>query len=393
MSLFDYIFRPSKAKESQKALGEAKGYFQTLTAYQPVFTNWCGCIYESELVRSAIDARARHISKLKVSFTGSANPKLQAKMRLAPNKFQSYSQFLYRCSTILDNTNNLFITPVFDESMVITGYIPVLPQNCTLVEYKDEPWVRYQFANGKIGAVKLKEIALLTKFQYRSDFFGESNHALDDTMKLIHVQNQGIEEAVKSSTTFRFLARMDNFSKAGDLKKERERFVENNMASGSTGGLLLFPNYYSDIKQINQTAYTVDAPQREAIEENVYNYFGVNKDIMQNRATADQLDAFFEGCIEPFAIQLSDALTMAMFSERERAQGSKCLVTANRLQYMSTAQKVQMAKELGDRGAMTIDEIRELFNYDPLPDGAGAFTPIRGEYYNVQGEEENVGQE
>ena len=392
MGLFDYIFRPSKAKESYKALNEAKGYFQTLTAYQPVFTNWSGCIYESELVRSAIDARARHISKLKVSFTGSANPKLQAKMRLAPNKFQSYSQFLYRCSTILDNTNNLFITPVFDNDMVITGYIPVLPQNCTLVEYKDEPWVRYQFGNGKVGAVRLKETALLTKFQYRSDFFGESNNALNETMKLIHVQNQGIEEAVKNSVTYRFMARMDNFAKSSDLKKEASRFVENNMASGD-GGLLLFPNYYSDIRQINTTAYTVDAPQREAIEKNVYNYFGVNTDILQNKAKSDDLDAFFEGCIEPFAIQLSDALSMCMFSERERAQGSKCLVTANRLQYMSTAQKVQMAKELGDRGAITIDEIRELFNYGPLPDGAGQFTPIRGEYYNVQEENENGGQE
>ena len=47
-----------------------------------------------------------------------------------------------------------------------------------------------------------------------------------------------------------------------------------------------------------------------------------------------------------------------------------------------------MAKELADRGCMTIDEIRELFNYAPLPDGAGNMVPIRGEYYDVQ-EEEN----
>ena len=39
-----------------------------------------------------------------------------------------------------------------------------------------------------------------------------------------------------------------------------------------------------------------------------------------------------------------------------------------------------MAKELGDRGAILIDEIRELFNYAPLPDGAGQVAPIRGEY-------------
>ena len=28
-----------------------------------------------------------------------------------------------------------------------------------------------------------------------------------------------------------------------------------------------------------------------------------------------------------------------------------------------------------------IDEIRELFNWGPLPDGAGQHAPIRGEYY------------
>ena len=56
------------------------------------------------------------------------------------------------------------------------------------------------------------------------------------------------------------------------------------------------------------------------------------------------------------------------------------IANANRLQYMSTSAKVQMAKELGDRGALTIDEIRELFNYAPLPDGVGQVAPIRGEY-------------
>ena len=101
---------------------------------------------------------------------------------------------------------------------------------------------------------------------------------------------------------------------------------------------------------------------------------------MTNAAHAEDLEAFFDGAIEPFAIQFSEAMTKALFSERERAQGSYLIANANRLQYMSTSAKVQMAKELGDRGAILIDEIRELFNYSPLPDGAGQVAPIRGEY-------------
>jgi hypothetical protein len=116
------------------------------------------------------------------------------------------------------------------------------------------------------------------------------------------------------------------------------------------------------------------------IRENVFNYFGVSEDVLQNRAKNEDLEAFFEGAIEPFAIQLSEAMTKMLFSERERASGSAIQATANRLQYMSTTQKVDMARELGDRGALLIDEIRELFNYAPLPDGAGQVAPIRGEY-------------
>lgn len=381
MSLLDKIFRPDEAKKSDEALKNAWSYFQTFSAYAPVFTNWNGAIYESEIVRAAIDAKARHISKLKVETVGTANPSLQSKLALGPNQFQTWSQFLYRTATILEITNNCFIVPVFDERMIITGIYPILPTSCSLVEYDGEIWLRYQFTNGQYAAVEFRKCALLTKHQYSSDFFGDSNFPLRETMQLIHIQNQGIEEGVKNAATFRFMATLNNFSSAADLAKERTRFTEANLSTDSkAGGFLLFPNTYRDIKQIDVKPYAIDAEQMAQIRENVFNYFGVSEEVIQNRAKADELEAFFDGAIEPFAIQLSEALTKMLFSERERAQGSEIRASANRLQYMSTGAKVQMAKELGDRGAILIDEIRELFNYSPLPNGAGQVAPIRGEY-------------
>lgn len=381
MSLFDKIFRPAEAEKSEDAIRNARTLFQTLTAYQPVFTNWGGAVYESEIVRGAIDARARHISKLKVEVVGSANPQLQSKLRQGPNQWQTWSQFLYRVSTILDVNNTAFIVPVFDERMIITGMYPVLPSSCSLVEYEGEIWLRYRFSSGQIGAVEFRKCAILTKHQYRDDFFGASNYPLKETMQLIHIQNQGIEEGVKNAATFRFMAQLANFAKPEDLAKERERFTAENLSSESeSGGFLLFPNTYKDIRQIDVKPYSIDADQMEQIRENVFNYFGVNEEVLQNKAKGEELEAFFDGCIEPFAIQFSEAVTKALFSERERAQGSYLIANANRLQYMSVTQKVQMAKELGDRGAILIDEIRELFNYAPLPNGAGQVAPIRGEY-------------
>lgn len=392
MGLFESIFRPDKAKESQKALRESQGFFKTLTAYRPAFTTWNGAIYESLIIRSAIDARARHISKLKVETYGTANPSLQSKMRLAPNQWQSWSSFLYRVSSIADVYSNCCIVPVFDNNMTITGYYPVLPTRCEVIEYKDEPWLRYRFSDGQVGAVEFKKCAIITRHQLKNDFFGEPNNALDETMKLLNIQRQGVEEAIKNTASIRFMAKLSNFAKPEDLKKEAARFTRENLSADSdTGGFLLFPSTYTDIKQIDSKPYTVDADQLKLIYSNVYNYFGVNEDILQNKAIGDSWSAFYEGAIEPWSIMFSEQMTRAMFSERERAQGSGLIATSNRLQFMSNADKLTISSTMLDRGVMSINEIRDIWNLAPVENGDRRI--IRGEYYDASEKLEETDEE
>lgn len=354
--------------------------FKLLTAYEPIFHDHIGSVYESALVRSAIEAKARHISKLKVELQGEAQPNLKAKMKHKPNDWMTYPQFLARCSTILDCTNNLFIIPVQDQYLQTIGFFPVLPERVKLVEdKKGKLWLRYTFLNNQSGIVEFDRCAYLNKHQFKSDFFGESNHALRSTMDLIAINEQGIEEAVKNSASYRFMARVSNFTSPEDLAEERQRFSRENLkAESGNGGLLLFPNTYTDIKQLENSPYTPDDKQMDLIKNNVFDYFGINEDVIQGKAESDQLDAFFNSAIEPFAIALSEALSKAIYTERERSFGNHVYVNANRLQYMSQTAKVTVARDLGDRGILTINEIRELFNYAPLPNGDVAY--IRGEY-------------
>ena len=383
MGLFEKIF-PRLA-----ATRQAQGYFKTLTAYRPAFTSWNGAIYESGLVRSAIDARARHNSKLAISFTGTAQRSLQAKLKIAPNEWQTWSQFLYRLSTILDNQNTASLVPIYNEFGEITGTYPVLPSRCEIVQANGIPYLKYTFQSGETACIELNLCGILTRFQYMDDFFGESNRALVPTMDLIHAQNQGIKEGITNGATYRFMAKVNNFTKAEDLAKERKRFNRENFSGEDGGGLLLFPNGYDDIKQTESKPYVPDAQQMAAIEKNVFNYFGVNEAILQNSASDEQLDSFFNGAIEPFAVQLSEVMSRMFFTQRELAVGNRVYITANRLQYMSVSHKISMAQQLGDRGMITIDEIRALFNYPPLEDGTGNRAPIRGEYYFANDNKEN----
>lgn len=389
MGLFDRIF-PKRVAQTQ-----AGQTFSTLTAYQPTFRSWNGRLYESELCRIAIDTVARHTSKLKVELMGSAQPNLKTLVKHKPNEWMTWSQFLYRVMTILLCTNNCAILPILDSDLNTTGFFPVLPEDAELKEYGGKVWVRYKFRTGKVGAIEYDRCAILTRFQYEDDFWGSTNHALDDTLKLAHLQKQSVSLAVKENSTYRFMAQADNFIKPEDLAKERQRFTKKNFSAEAeaNNGLLLFPNTYKNVQQINSKPYTVDADEQKLIQTSVEQYFGVNEKVINNSATGDELDAFFNGIIEPFAIQLSEAMSKAIYTDLERSYGSYVRVDANRLQYMSTTAKVQMAKELGDRGMLTINEMRELFNYPPIPNGDTAV--IRGEYYSVDDKlgEENNGEE
>lgn len=384
MGLFENIFRPKEAKESAKALKEANTYFKTLTAYRPAFTTWNGEIYESLIVRAAIDAVARHVSKMRVETYGTANQSLQSKLAQGPNEWQTWPQFLYRCASIWLCFNNCVIVPVLNADLTTTGIFPVLPERCEVVEYKGTPWLRYTFSNGQRGAVEFKKCAVLTRHQLQSDFFGDDNRPLKDTMKLLHLQSESVEEAVKSTSAIRFMAQVSNFTKPEDLALERSRFVKENLsAEAGAGGFLLFPSTYKDIKQVNVQPYTVNADELKLIYTNVQNYFGVSEKVLQNSLVGDEWSAFYEGALEPFAVMLGDGLGKMLFTEKERAFGSGVIVSSNRLQYLTNADKLNISAQMADRGIMNRDEIRDIWNLGPLPNGQGKAYTIRGEYYLI----------
>lgn len=374
MGLMEMFF-PKKKKELS-----VKETFRILDGYVPVFRDWNGAIYESEFVKTAVDAIARHISKLSVVIESGTQTELITRLKKSPNVYSTWSQFLYRVATILNVKNTAFIVPLRDKFGTVVGIYPICPLEWELVRADNELWVRFKFKNRDRLAEKLSDIGILTRYQLESEFFGSDNSSLDDTMNLIHIQRQGIEEYTKNASSYRFTAQLKNFSNSEDLRKESKRFNEENFQK-SGGGILLFPNTYADIKQITNQSYAVDTEQLKLIERNIYDYFGVNEDVIQNKAYGDMFTAFYEGAIEPLAIQLSEVLTKMLFTPREIAFGSGIYFTANRIQYMTNADKLAVTKDLTDRGVLSINEAREIWQLPPIDGGDRHI--LRGEYYDT----------
>jgi hypothetical protein len=375
MGAFDFLFKKPKVQK------QVNGYFQLLDGYTPIFSTYDGGVYEMELTRACIHTFANHCSKLMPSVSGADTKKVKDLLDGRPNPFMTSAQFVYKVATIYETRNTCFIVPLLDKFGYLVGYYPVNPQQTEVIDVGGEPWLRFTFRDGKKTAVELSRCGVVSKYLYNSDIIGEDNSALHATMQLLHTQNQGIAEGIKNSASFRFMAQMTNFSKKEDRKKLREEIVEG--FGPDSGGLALFPGVstITNVQQIQSAAKIVDPEQMEIIQTRVLNYFGCNEEVLQNKTVGDEWSAYYEGKIEPFAIQLSQAMTCMTYSHNERARGNAVVWTANRLQYMTNADKLQVSSQMFDRGIFNRNMVMDIWQL-PHVEGGDKFY-IRKEYTEV----------
>ena len=375
MGVFETIFKRPKANI------QAEGYFKMLNGYTPVFTNAPESIYEMELTRAAIHSFATFCSKLKPEMQGSAKKDLERILQFRPNPYMDTSKFLYRTATILSVNNTVFIVPIENEYGGLCGFYPVLPARCEVIDVHGKPYLRYTFSTGQKAVIEFERVGILTNFQYKDDFFGENNAAFRPTMELINTQNQGIINGVKNSASIRFLAKIANMIKPEDITKERQRFTKDNLSPENQSGMVIYDAKFADVKPIESKPFTVNAAQMQQINENVFDYFGTNIHILQNDYTEDQWNAYYEGKVEPFAIQLSLVMSNMTYTQRELAFNNAIYFTANRLQYASNKTKLEISTQLFDRGLLNRNGVMDIWNMAHVEGGDKYY--IRKEYAEV----------
>lgn len=375
------IFQIKKEKrKAQKLLTEQ---FRLLNGYNSSFTTFAGGLYEMELIRASIESIATQCSKLNPVISGTKKyQELEKMLQYLPNYLMTTQQFLSRLITILKCENNAFIIPIYEDYTCekIIGLYPVCASHSNIITDNGIEYLIYYIGENKY-VIEYERVGHLRNHYYSREYYGESNNAIRPTLKLIHTQNEGIIEGIKKSANIRFLAKLTNVLLDADLKKEKKRLEEENLSSENNGGVLIFDNKYSEIKEINSTPFIVDEKQAELIRKNVFNYFHISEEIIQNKASEDQWNSFYEGCIEPIAVQLGQVLTKMLFTNQEIKRGIAVIMESNKLQFASNKTKLEVSSQMFDRGILSINQIMDIWNLPHVEDGDKRY--IRKEYTEV----------
>ena len=384
--------------ETRKNIERLTSTFKLLSGYNPIFTSYNNGLYEMGLTRSCIDKIATQCSKLNPVINGNKNYKrLNTILQTKPNKIMTTQQFLYRLVTILLVENNAYIVPIFDNDINrnIVGFYPVRAAGSKIVTHKGVDYLVYKIQDNEY-VIEYEYVGSLKRHYYKKEYVGESNEAIHSTMDLIDTQEQGIKEGIKSGAMIRFLARLGVVQNAESIKNEQKRLKEDQLSMDNNGGILIFDSKFADIQKVDSKPFIVDKEQMDLIKNNVFDYFHISEAILQNTASEDQWNLFYEDVVEPIAIQISQVLTNMIIKFTDIERGLNVVLESTKLQFISNTTKLNVSQQLFDRGILSTNQVMDIWNLPHVEDGDKRY--IRKEYTEVnnldkEGSEEDGKQE
>lgn len=365
-NLFNLLFN-----KPQPPITKTNSYLQMLNSYNPVFSTVSEDLYENKTARQCIDRIATHCAKLipkhiQNELTNNINGDINFLLQNRPNPLMNTYDFIYKTISMLYTDSNAFVYIQKDRDGMITGFYPVLAKTYQL--YQDQAnniYLQFQFVNGQIYTLPYLGLIHLRLFYNKNDIYGENNKVLHTDLETTVVSSEGIKNAIKTSNNLKGILKFTNsILKEKDIKESKEAFVKDFLTMENQSGIASL-DAKAEFQEVNLKPITLDKDQLEQVNYNVYDYFGISEEIVKNRFTAEQWNAFFEGVIEPRAMQMSYEFTNKIFSKIAIRNGHKIVFTTNRLQYQSLENKIKLIKEVLPFGLLTKDEALEILDLPP----------------------------
>jgi HK97 family phage portal protein len=349
--------------------------YRLLNSSQSNFVPFSGNAWEANTVRAAIHSFARraarvqprHIRKGDGKLLDVEGSSLNYILQYQPNPLSTAYKFYYCLAAQYKLYNNAFIFPVWNE---YTGKLEALyninAQEIKLLEYQGDLYLKFRFYNGKSYTFPYADIIHIGSMFADNELFGSSNKALLPVLETAHTFNQSMSKFAELVAVIRGILKIQASTKTEDLRARRDDFIRDNLKMESNGaGVIVTDNKY-EYTPINEKQTPLPQGQLQYIKTEIYDYIGTNDNIVQNKATPEEEDDFYEGEIKPFYMQLEQAFTNCFFTRKERGFGNEIVAEGNKFQYAKLSDKLAAVKYLSEIGALMLDQALVTLGFSPI---------------------------
>ncbi len=373
MNIFKKIFKNQKS--------------DTLTKYQLVTERgngtyfWNGKIYESDIVRACIAPYVKAVGKLvgkhifETKGDVKTNPEPYIKVLLEnPNPLMSMQKLLEKMTAQLMLNRNAFALIVRDTNGYPTEIFPLPAINVEAVYQHSALYLKFTLENGKTYTYSYDDVIHLRTDYCDNDIFG--NALMPILAPLLNISgtiDTGIVKAIKNSNVVKWLIKYTQALRPEDIRRNAEEFAQMYLDTSNATSGVAATDAKADIQQIKANDYVPNFDVMNSINDRIYSLFGINKKIVQSEYTEDEWNSFYENNIEPIAIDLANEFTRKLFTRKKRNYGNRIIFEASNLSCATISTKLNFL-QMVDRGALTPNEWRAIFNLAPVE---GGDKPIR----------------
>lgn len=375
------IFSGLKNKAKQYA------YAKMLSGYTPVFSQFGENIYASDIVNTCIRSIAEEMSKLTprhIRRTGDIQEEVKGSinrlLKFAPNELMTTKEFLEKITWLYEKNYNCFIYPMYEvidykgiKKRNYTGFYPLNPSEVEFLQDESgRMFIKFYFLNGEHYTLPYDDIIHWRKDFSDSELMGgdsegrPKNNDILKILKINHSLTDGLEKAIKSSLSIRGLVKINTLLDDEKQQAERKAFEEKMMSSES--GIMAI-DMKSEYIPISVDPKLIDKDTLEFIERKILNHYGVSRAIINGDFNDEQYQAFYEKKLEVNIIALGQAFSKTLFSSNQLDHGNEVIFYGQKLLFTNTKNKIAVADILASRGALTDNQLLELFGYPPFEGG------------------------
>ncbi len=366
--LFEAIFGKKRPTEP----GSYSEY-KLLNTYQSNFIPFSGNAWEVSTVRAAIHSFARRAATVQPRHIRRGDGKMLDVMselnnilQFKPNDLTTAYKFYYRLAAQYKLYNNAFVYPVWGKGGKLEAMYNINAQEIQLIEYQGELFCKFRFYSGKSYTFPYTDFIHIGSMFADNDVFGDGNEALQPVLKTANTFNQSISKFAELVAVVRGILKVQATTKNEDLKARRDDFIRDNLKMENNGaGIIVTDNKY-EYTPITDKTTPIPQGQLDYIKSEIYDYFGTNEAIVQNKATAEQEDDFYEGEVKPFLMQIQQAFTNCFFTAKERGYGNEIVAEGNKLQYAKLSDKLAAVKYLSEIGGLMLDQALVTLGFPPI---------------------------
>ena len=310
------------------------------------------------IVSSCIDCIAKHCAK--ASFYTEDGQQIDFLKR--PNEYQSQSSFIYKIVANLKKNNECFIYIDRNKRNKVKQLHVLNHGNCQIKVVEDELLFEFLLPiTGTKKVVPYTEIIHIRDKYMNNEFYGDDQQeTLKNLVNTKHTLEQGIEKYIHTSNLVRGIVQVNAILKNEDLQKYLNDFNGqfDNLENKSSFAVL---DNKASFTPISSNAQIPDHEIFESVNREIYSYFGLTQEIVENNASNDSMEEFYDSVIAPILKQISEE-----FSDK---LNMTVALTLDNYIFASFAKKISAVKEMVQFGILSIDESRQLLGYGKIPGG------------------------